>query len=471
MTRPQSPLVSAAAERLRSWNGLSWPRKCYIHWRFLSAKLIKSELWETLAIIGATQLVVLPWIGSPFGVRLFTMAVFGAAHAFFSYWIGWDFLYGINGNWMSRLWMTGTDRGWDGGIFGPINWAVVMLGGTLAYDIVAGSVSQRSTIVRLALWGSAFMAIGYGMSCLTRLYDLNDSELAELRPRHERDEAEKSALSDTLKRERQALIALRGSPNHSQTTANARAQEQIEATIVVLEDRLRERPDLSLAPSPVLPSWERGGRVTRSDNFWQNHRSSRPQQTGLRSIRRPASSTVCEIIGCWENACPISRSSSLAPDFNSRCSRCFRPLVIWADCGSACFARSARTRWRPISFTVEWHSSLPSSFRTMPRWRSALSVSRLRSPSLARSCAIWNEPACIGVFDPRGLRGLTSGAKNSVWTEFNAFLEFRPPKKGHSACAVPLCPGRDPNAKRRRHTRSRSIPRRSRTDDSQGPDP
>ena len=182
MTRPQSPLVSAAAERLRSWNGLSWPRKCYIHWRFLSAKLIKSELWETLAIIGATQLVVLPWIGSPFGVRLFTMAVLARCARVLFLLDRLGFPHGINGNWMLRLWMTGTDRGWDGGIFGPINWAVVMLGGTLAYDIVAGSVSQRSTIVRLALWGSAFMAIGYGMSCLTRLYDLNDSELAELPP-------------------------------------------------------------------------------------------------------------------------------------------------------------------------------------------------------------------------------------------------------------------------------------------------
>jgi predicted acyltransferase len=254
---PQSPLVSAAVERLRAWNSLTWPRKCLIHWRILSAKLIKSELWETLAIIGATQLVVLPWIGSPFGMRLCMMALLGAAHALFSYWIGWDFLYGINGNWLSRLWMTGTDRGWDGGIFGPINWAVVMLGGTLAYDLVAGSASHRSAIVRLALWGSAFMAVGYGMSCLTRLYDLNGSELAEMRARRKQDEAEKSALNDALKSERQALNSLRESRIDPRTAVKARSEEQIEATIAFLEDRLRERPDLALASGPVLPSWER----------------------------------------------------------------------------------------------------------------------------------------------------------------------------------------------------------------------
>ena len=84
---------------------------------------------------------------------------------------------------------------------------------------------------------------------------------------------------------------------------------------------------------------------------------------------------------------------------------------------------------------------------------------------------IWNEPACIGVFDPRGLRGLTSGAKNSVWTEFNAFLEFRPPKKGHSAAPCHFVPVVTRMRNGARHTRSRSIPRRSRTDDSQGPDP
>ena len=40
-----------------------------IHWRIFAGKLLKSDLWETLAIIGVTQLVVLPWIGCGFLTR------------------------------------------------------------------------------------------------------------------------------------------------------------------------------------------------------------------------------------------------------------------------------------------------------------------------------------------------------------------------------------------------------------------
>jgi predicted acyltransferase len=252
-----SPLMSSTIERLRAWNALSWPQQWFIHGRILCAKLVKSELWETLAIIGATQLVALPWIGSPFWIRLFMMAVLGTAHALFSYWIGWDFLYGINGNWMSQAWMTGNDRGWDGGVFGPINWAVVMLGGTLAYDLVAGSASHGRAIARLILWGLAFMTIGYAMSCLTRLYDLKGAELSEMRERRQRQEAERSALNDALKQQRLALNSLRESRGGEENASATRVEEQIEATIIALEDRLRDTPDLSLAPCPVLPPWER----------------------------------------------------------------------------------------------------------------------------------------------------------------------------------------------------------------------
>jgi predicted acyltransferase len=252
-----SPQLASTVERLRAWNALSWPQQWLTRWRILSAKMIKSELWETLAIIGATQLVVLPWIGSPFGIRLLMMAVFGAAHALFSYWIGWDFLYGINGNWMSQAWMTGADRGWDGGIFGPINWAVILLGGTLAYDLVVVSASQGRAVATLAAWGLAFMAIGYAMSCLTRLYDLNGAELSQMRERRQREEFERAALNEAIRQQRLALQSLKESPVEQENTTANRTKEQIEATIIALEARIGDAPDLSLAPSPVLPPWNR----------------------------------------------------------------------------------------------------------------------------------------------------------------------------------------------------------------------
>jgi predicted acyltransferase len=250
-------LISSTVERLRAWDALGWPRQLLIHWRVLSAKLVKSELWETLAIIGATQLVVLPWIASPFGMRLFAMAVLGAAHGLLAYWIGWDFLYGIKGNWLSQAWMTGSDRGWDGGIFGPINWAVVMLGGTLAHDLIAVSASSRAAISRLAAWGLVFMAIGYCISCLTRLYDLDRVELADMRARRQREVAEKSAWSAALEERRLALKRLQESLGAQELDASAQEEERIQATIIALEDRIRDTPDLSLAPSPVRPPWER----------------------------------------------------------------------------------------------------------------------------------------------------------------------------------------------------------------------
>ena len=54
-----------------------------------------------------------------------------------SYWFNWDFVYGLNDNWMSKLWMTGSNRSWDGGFFGPLSWGVAMMAGTLAYDLVS----------------------------------------------------------------------------------------------------------------------------------------------------------------------------------------------------------------------------------------------------------------------------------------------------------------------------------------------
>ena len=258
LSAPDPPRIAASIERFRAWRALSWQRQLLVHWRILAAKLIKSELWETLAIIGATQLVILPWIGCRFWTRLLVMATLGVAHCLLSYWFNWDFLYGVNGNWMSNVWMTGDDRGWDGGIFGPINWGIVMLGGTLAYDLVAASASPAAAISKLAMWGFAFMAAGYSLSCLTRLYDLSASELAEMRQRHLRQEMDKATLSAAIGRQRASLESLKASVAQRPASAEELATiERLEGTIVALEDRGREFADLSLAESPVMPPWER----------------------------------------------------------------------------------------------------------------------------------------------------------------------------------------------------------------------
>jgi hypothetical protein len=254
-SRVPQPSSLAALQRLQRWKSLGWQTQLLIHWRILAAKLIKSELWETLAIIGATQLVVLPWIGCRFATRFVVMMLLGFTHLLLSYWFNWDFLYGVPGNWMSRAWMTGTDRGWDGGVFGPVCWGMVMLGGTLAYDLVAASASRPRAVARLAVWGCGFLAVGYSLSCLTRLYELSGTELAAMRQRHVRQDAQRASIDEAIARQRTALKSLEDSAPHD--AARDEKIEHIEGQILALEDEREQLPDLSLAESPVLPPWER----------------------------------------------------------------------------------------------------------------------------------------------------------------------------------------------------------------------
>ena len=252
--------VPAEVERLQAWREMNWPSRLLINWRILGAKMIKSELWETLAIIAVSQLVVLPWIGCRFWTRFLVLFALGIAHALLSYWFNWDFLYGINGNWMSKAWMTGDDRGWDGGILGPLSWGMALMAGTLAHDLWARSGATGKTVGRLLLWGAAFMAVGYSMSCLTRLYDFSDSELAALRRRHQRQDAEKTWLANLIAGQQAEAQRLRSQLESATPADRDRLQaaiERTEGTILVFEDERRNFPDLDLAESPVEPPWER----------------------------------------------------------------------------------------------------------------------------------------------------------------------------------------------------------------------
>jgi Heparan-alpha-glucosaminide N-acetyltransferase, catalytic len=251
-----APLVSAQIERLRDWRGLGWPRRLLFRWRVQAARLVKSELWETLAIIGATQLVILPWIGCRLGTRLLVMAALGATHCLLSYWFAWDFLYAVKDNWMSNIWMTGDDRGWDGGIFGPINWGIAMLGGTIAYDLVTGSPFRAAAVRKLTTLGIAFLAAGYALSCLTRLYDLSPPERDALRQRHIRQAAEKTRIDEAIAKNRAELKKLQTTAG-TNSPADTVEAERLQGTILAWEELRRLFPDLSLATNPVLPAWDR----------------------------------------------------------------------------------------------------------------------------------------------------------------------------------------------------------------------
>ncbi|HXY36192.1 MAG TPA: heparan-alpha-glucosaminide N-acetyltransferase domain-containing protein [Planctomycetaceae bacterium] len=248
--REASQFVGPALRRIQDWNALSQTQKLLVHLRIAAAKLLKSDLWETLAIIGVTQLVVLPFIGWNFLGRFVALVALGSGHLLISYWFNWDFLYALNDNWMSKLWMTGHSRGWDGGFFGPMCWAVAMLAGTLAYDLVIGAQSRAAGAGRLIVWGIAFMAVGYGMSCLTRLYELSAPELEARRIQWVRQQAERNWLGMLRQREQRRLMKIRRAPDGG-------SEAEVEAKLQVLDDQSQAYPNLDLAESPVLPAWNR----------------------------------------------------------------------------------------------------------------------------------------------------------------------------------------------------------------------
>jgi predicted acyltransferase len=238
--------LKPAIERVKAWQALGHTGRLVVRWRIQAGRLLKADLWETLAMIAAAQLLVLPWIGCGPLMRLAILVAYGLSHLALCAWFNWDFVYGINNNWMSRWWMTGDCRSWDGGVFGSLSWAVAILAGTLAYDLTAGAPSRAASARRLFALGGAFAILGYSLSCLTRLYDLNGLELSEVREAHWRQKAEQ-AWCDTLIEHNERLLKIK------EPTAADRVE--LEARIAVLRDQRAAYPDLDLAPNPFLPAW------------------------------------------------------------------------------------------------------------------------------------------------------------------------------------------------------------------------
>ncbi len=248
----ETVFVAAAQQRIQDWNSLSPNQRMLVHLRIALAKLLKSDLWETLAIIAVTQLVVLPFVGWSFAGRFAALVALGITHLLISWWFNWDFLYAVNDNWMSKLWMTGHSRGWDGGCFGTLSWAIAMLAGTLCYDLTIGSQSQAAAAGRLIVWGLAFMAVGYAMSCLTRVYELSGPALEARRVAIMRQDAERNWLQMLMQRARITAATAKADkpaqPGQNPETLMARFQ--------VIQDQIAAYPSLDLAVNPVVPSWE-----------------------------------------------------------------------------------------------------------------------------------------------------------------------------------------------------------------------
>jgi predicted acyltransferase len=137
-------------------------------WNFV-AGMIKANLWETLAVIGVSQIVVLPFIGSRTSVVVLGMLGLLVGHMLFSYSFNFAFIFG-QPNWLDAYWGAANQGCWDGGIFGTMTWGSIMLAGALAHDFVIGRPPGQAAS-RLLGCGSLLMAIAYGLSCISTVYD------------------------------------------------------------------------------------------------------------------------------------------------------------------------------------------------------------------------------------------------------------------------------------------------------------
>ena len=144
----------------------------------LTATTLKANLWETLAIIGCAQILVLPLIGRSAGLRFLSIIGLLVGHVVISYQFNWNFVHG-KPNFLDDLIGLKGQTAWDGGFFGLMSWASLLLGGSLAYDFVMNREFVSKAIPGLIMSGLVIATLGWALSGLSRLYDVpNGDEIA-----------------------------------------------------------------------------------------------------------------------------------------------------------------------------------------------------------------------------------------------------------------------------------------------------
>lgn len=103
------------------------------------------SVWDALLIIGVSGLLALPWMHMSVRTRVFAACVFLTAYQVVFSCTGygaWTVANSING-----------------GPLGPLSWVFILLMGTAAYDVFAGSRRNR-VLVRFLLIGLAVILVG-----------------------------------------------------------------------------------------------------------------------------------------------------------------------------------------------------------------------------------------------------------------------------------------------------------------------
>lgn len=119
---------------------------------------LKRDWFQTLMHIAATSLWILPVIRTSAGVRISFALVSAIVHIGLSWWFNFT-------------WCNTPPNGIDGGPLGFLTWTIPAIAGTLACDLVT-SANGKSRWTGLLGGAALLMALGWGFSCGTRLYDV-----------------------------------------------------------------------------------------------------------------------------------------------------------------------------------------------------------------------------------------------------------------------------------------------------------
>jgi predicted acyltransferase len=159
--------LELAENKSESWTVLSTRD----FWEVL-APLLKSGFWNTLTIIAATSLWVLPVVGRGAAARVAFLVASSAVHLGICHAFYFHFMEGRPSP-LSAVWGSDGPRGLDGGPLGFLAWAFPQLIGTFAYDLVARGGPYRASVGTL-LGGVVLSVAGYALSCLAMLYPPTD---------------------------------------------------------------------------------------------------------------------------------------------------------------------------------------------------------------------------------------------------------------------------------------------------------
>ncbi len=152
-----------------------WPKDSKHHWDVLVSigawkavwpHAIKNAWFQTLMHIAVTSLWILPVIRLGAIWRVLYLVLSAALH------LGLSAIF--NFQWVNGLPpFEATGTGIDGGPLGFLSWSIPTLIGTLACDVALNqALSGAGKVIRLFGWGALLMALGYGASCMTRMYDV-----------------------------------------------------------------------------------------------------------------------------------------------------------------------------------------------------------------------------------------------------------------------------------------------------------